>query len=62
MKVDDTFNFLMGKANLSSYRYSVGENTLANVEFWADKLLRLEEDVQAGLGPKHDPQDQPKDK
>jgi DNA-binding transcriptional ArsR family regulator len=31
-------------------------------EFWADKLLRLEEDVQARRGPKHGPQDQPKDK
>jgi len=31
-------------------------------EFWADRLLRLQEDVQAGRGPKHGLQDQPKDK
>src|SRR6266536_6311071 len=31
-------------------------------EFWADKLLRLKEDVQAGRGPKRGPQDQPEDK
>ena len=31
-------------------------------ELWADTLLRLQEDVQAGRGPKHGPQDQPKDK
>ena len=31
-------------------------------EFWADKLLRLQEDVQAGRAPKRDPQDQPEDK
>ena len=31
-------------------------------EFWADKLLRLQEDVQAGRGPKRAPQDQPEDK
>src|SRR6202050_804924 len=31
-------------------------------EFWADKLLRLQEDVQAGRGPKRAPQNQPEDK
>ena len=31
-------------------------------ELWADKLLRLQEDVQAGRGPKRSLQDQPKDK
>jgi DNA-binding transcriptional ArsR family regulator len=31
-------------------------------ELWADKLLRLQEDVQAGRGVKHGLQDQPKDK
>ena len=31
-------------------------------ELWADNLLRLREDVQAGRVPKHGPQDQPKDK
>jgi DNA-binding transcriptional ArsR family regulator len=34
--------------------------------FWADKLLRLQEDVEADRGPKRDtsnrPQDQPKDR
>jgi len=31
-------------------------------EFWADTLLRIKEDVQAGRGPKRGPQDQPEDK
>ena len=31
-------------------------------EFWADKLLRLQEDVQAGRGPKRDSQNQSEDK
>ncbi len=31
-------------------------------EFWADKLLRLQEDVEADRAPKRDPQDQPEDK
>ncbi len=31
-------------------------------EFWADTLLRLKEDVQAGHGPKRSPQDQPDNK
>jgi DNA-binding transcriptional ArsR family regulator len=31
-------------------------------ELWADNLLRLREDVQAGRVPKLGPQDQPKDK
>ncbi|MCU1334673.1 MAG: transcriptional regulator, ArsR family [Bryobacterales bacterium] len=31
-------------------------------EFWADKLLRLQEDVQAGRGPKRAPQNPPEDK
>jgi DNA-binding transcriptional ArsR family regulator len=30
--------------------------------FWADKLLRLREDVEADLPPKRGPQDQRKDK
>jgi len=29
--------------------------------FWADKLLRLQEDVEAGRAPKREPQDQPED-
>ena len=28
-------------------------------DFWADKLLRLQEDVETGRAPKGDPQDQP---
>jgi len=31
-------------------------------EFWADKLLRLQEDFQAGGGPKRAPQNQSEDK
>jgi DNA-binding transcriptional ArsR family regulator len=31
-------------------------------EFWADKLLRLQEDVEADRTPKRDPQDQQKNK
>ena len=31
-------------------------------EFWADKLLRLEEDFKAGRSPKRGPQNQPEDK
>jgi len=31
-------------------------------EFWADKLLRLQEDVEAARDPKRGPQDQPEDK
>jgi DNA-binding transcriptional ArsR family regulator len=31
-------------------------------EFWADKLLRLQEDFPAGRGPKRAPQNQPEDK
>ena len=31
-------------------------------EFWADTLLRIKEDVQAGRGPKRGPQDQPDNK
>jgi DNA-binding transcriptional ArsR family regulator len=30
--------------------------------FWADRLLRLQEDVEADGAPKRDPQDQAKDK
>ncbi len=30
--------------------------------FWADRLLRLQEDVEAGSAGKRDPQDQPKDR
>jgi len=29
-------------------------------EFWADKLLRLQEDVEAERAPKREPQDQPR--
>jgi DNA-binding transcriptional ArsR family regulator len=31
-------------------------------EFWADKLLRIQEDFQTGRGPKRAPQNQPEDK
>ena len=31
-------------------------------DFWANKLLRLSEDVQAGRGPKRGPQEQSEDK
>jgi hypothetical protein len=31
-------------------------------DFWADKLLRLSEDVQAGHGPKRGPHEQSEDK
>ena len=31
-------------------------------EFWADKLLRLQDDFQAGRGPKRAPQNQSEDK
>jgi DNA-binding transcriptional ArsR family regulator len=31
-------------------------------EFWADKLLRLQEDMEADRAPKRDPQDPPEDR
>jgi hypothetical protein len=39
MKVDDTYLFLRNKANLSAYRYSTGESSIANVDFWAGKII-----------------------